>query len=136
MKEYKSKRERKIDKFLSQLETQEEWEHKMNLKIQKLYEKYPIELEDYTFVKNEEEYNNIKKGGYIRYFNLNDEIRWGGILLKKYKYEEMNMMILGNSSFKRFIVCFDKNTIFYKKHTTQADKTRKLFLSYLDKYDE
>ena len=92
--------------------------------------------EDYTFVKNEEEYNNIKKGGYIRYFNLNDEIRWGGILLKKYKYEEMNMMILGNSSFKRLIECFDKNTVFNKKHTTQADKTRKLFLSYLDKYDE
>ena len=136
MKEYKTKRERQIEKFLSQLETQEEWEQKMNKKIGKLYKKYPNELEDYIYIKDEEKYNNIRTGGYVRYFNLNDELRWGGILLKKYKHEDMNMMVLCNSSFKRFLVCFDKNIVFYKNHTTQADKTRKLFLSYLDKYEE
>jgi hypothetical protein len=127
----KSKRELKIDQFVNQLGTQEEWEYDMNKKIKKLYEKYSEELEDYIFIKNKKEYNQISNGGYVRYFNLNNELRWGGILLRKDKNKEIDIMILCNSSYKRFIVSFDKNIIFYKKHTTQADKTRKLFLSYL-----
>ena len=78
--------------------------------------------------------NSLKKGGYIRYINLNEELKWGGILLKKYKFDDINMMLLCNSNSKNFSISFEKNYIFYKKHTTQADKTRKLFLSYLDKY--
>ena len=58
----------------------------------------------------------------------------GWYFIKKYKFNEMNMMLLCNSSSKTFSISFDKNTIFYKKHTTQSDKTRKLFLSYLEKY--
>ena len=127
----KSKRELKIDQFVNHLGTQEEWEYDMNKKIKKLYEKYSEELEDYIFIKNKKEYNQISNGGYVRYFNLNNELRWGGILLRKDKNKEIDIMILCNSSYKRFIVSFDKNIIFYKKHTTQADKTRKLFLSYL-----
>ena len=56
MKEYKTKRERRIEKFLDQLETQKEWEYKMNKKIGKLYVKYPNELEDYIYIKDEEKY--------------------------------------------------------------------------------
>lgn len=127
----KSKRELQIDQFVNQLGSQKEWDYNLDMKIKKLYEKYPEELEDYIFIKNKKDYNKISVGGYIRYFNLNNELRWGGILLRKDKNEEIDIMILCNSSYKRFIVSFDKNIVFYKKHTTQADKTRKLFLSYL-----
>ena len=47
----------------------------------------------------------------------------------------MNMMCLLNSSYKKNTISFEKNYVFYKKHTTQADKNKKIFLSYLDKYD-
>jgi len=129
----KSLREKKIELFLNQLESQEEYENKNNIKINNLYKKYSEELEDYTYIKTIEEYKNIKVGGYIRYFNLDENLKWGGIFLKKYKYKNFNMMYLCNSSSKSFNISFEKNIIFYKNHTTQSDKTRKLFLSYLNK---
>lgn len=129
----KSNREKKIDNFIDNLFDNNKFEHKKKKKIDLFYEKFKEELEDYNFIDSKH-YSNIKLGGYIRYIDLNDELRWGGILLKKYKYKDMNMMLLCNSNFKNFSISFDKNVIFYKKHTTQTDKTRKLFLSYLDKY--
>lgn len=133
---HKSKREKSIEKFLDSIVTQDEWEKKMQKKINYFYDKYTSELEDYIYIENLDQYNDINVGGYIRYFNLNDELRWGGFLAKKYNFNDMNMMVLLNSAFKKNTISFEKNYIFYKKHTTQADKTRKLFLSYLDKYKE
>jgi hypothetical protein len=132
----KSDREKKIDSFINNIMTKKEWEKKQNKKINYFYDKYSNELEDYIYIDTIEKYNHIMKGGYIRYFNFNDELRWGGILAKKYDYNNMNMMVLLNTSFKKNIVSFEKNYIFYKKHTTQADKTKKIFMSYLDKYTD
>jgi len=129
----KSKREIELELFLNQFETQNEFDYKNNIKINNLYKKYSEELEDYKYIKNIEDYNTIKPGGYIRYFDLNDNLKWGGIFLKKYIYDEFNMMLLCNSNSKTFNISFEKNMIFYKNHTTQSDKTRKLFLSYLIK---
>ena len=136
MKLDKSKREKQIDLFLKQLETQEEYEDKVNRKVKSFFKEYSEELEDYNYISNIEEYNKIKKGGYVRYFNLNDEIKWGGILIKKTKNNDMDLMVLCNSTCNRFVVSFQKNYIFYKPHQTASDKTRKLFLSALDKYTD
>jgi len=135
MENIKSDRENKTENFLKQICSQEEWEIKENEKINNFYKNFTNELEDYIYIKNEKMYNKIKTGGYIRYFNLNDELKWGGILLSKYKNNDINLMVLGNSNFNRLTVSFNKNYVFYKKHTTQADKTKKIFLSYLDKYE-
>lgn len=132
----KSKREKEIDLFLSQLESQEEYEYNINLKVKDFKSKYSNELEDYNYIKNIEEYNKIQKGGYVRYFNLNDELKWGGILIKKIKNNNMDLMVLCNSGCNRFVVSFQKNIIFYKKHQTASDKTRKLFMSALEKYTD
>ena len=129
----KSKRELQIENFLNDMQTQEEYENKLNKKLDIYFSKFKEELEDYIYIKNLEEFINLKKGGYIRYIDFNDKLKWGGILLKKYTYNSMNMMLLCNSSSKTFNISFEKNYIFYKKHTTQSDKTRKLFLSYLEK---
>jgi hypothetical protein len=131
----KSDREKQIDLFLSQLESQEEYNIKRKNIIKQLINQYQNELEDYYFIDTINDYNNMDNGGYVRYFNLNKELKWGGILIKKIKQNDMDMMILSNSNCDRFAVSFRKNYIFYKNHTTQADKTRKLFLSYLDKYN-
>ena len=130
---YKSKRELQIENFIDNIKTQEEYLNEQEYKINKLIKRYNNELEDYKYISSLNEFKSLKEGGYIRYFNLNEELKWGGILLKKFKYNDMNMMVLCNSYSKNFNISFDKNYIFYKKHTTQADKTRKLFLSYLDK---
>ena len=132
----KSKREKQIDLFLNQLESQKEYEYNRSKKIEEFKKKYKNELEDYKFVKDNYDFNNIEKGGYIRYFNLNEEMKWGGILIKKIKSNDMDLMVLCNSGCNRFVVSFQKNFIFYKSHQTASDKTRKLFLSALDKYQE
>lgn len=132
----KSKREKQLDLFLTQIETQKEYEDNINKKIEKLKIKYKNELEDYDYISNLKSYEKIKKGGYIRYFNLNEELKWGGILIKKVKDNNMDLMVLCNSGCNRFVVSFQKNYIFYKPHQTASDKTRKLFLSALDKYTD
>ena len=136
MKLGKSKREKQIDLFLEQLETQEEYEIRIKDKINNFYKKYSEELEDYEYIDSIKKYNNIKKGGYVRYFNLDDELRWGGILIKKMKDDDMDLMLLCNSVSDRFVVSFQKNFVFYKTHKTAADKTRKLFMSALEKYTD
>ena len=137
MKLPKSKREKDLELFLNQFESQEEYELKIKKKINSFYEKYKNELEDYEYISDLKKYEkSVLKGGYIRYFNLNDELKWGGILIKKVQDNDMNIMILCNSSFDRFCVSFEKNYIFYKKHQTAADKTRKIFMSALDKYND
>jgi hypothetical protein len=128
----KSDREKKLDIFLSQIKSQKEWLKEINVKIIKWVEKYKKELDDYEFVYNLDELYQKKIGGYIRYFNLNDELKWGGILLKIFKDNDRNLMVLGNSDFKRFVVSFEKNYIFYKKHKTSSDNLRKIFISFLE----
>lgn len=130
----KSKRELQIENFINSIQTQDNFEKNRTKTINNYYDIYKEELEEYEFIENLSKFNSLKKGGYIRYINLNEELKWGGILLKKYKFDDINMMLLCNSNSKNFSISFEKNYIFYKKHTTQADKTRKLFLSYLDKY--
>ena len=136
MKLEKSKREIQLDYFLNQIESEEEYNNNRNSKVELLKKKYINELEDYQFIYNIKEYNSIKQGGYIRYFNLNEELKWGGILIKKIKNNNMELMILCNSGCNRFVVSLQKNFIFYKPHQTASDKTRKLFMSALDKYTD
>lgn len=136
MDHIKSDRENKIDKFLKQINSQNEWEKKLKKKIKKWKKKYEKELEDYEFVIDEDQFYCLKIGGYIRYFNLDNELRWGGILIKTFKQEDRNLMVLVNSEFKRFVISYDKNYVFYKKHQTANDINRKIFISFLDKYKE
>lgn len=134
MKLNKSIREKQIDLFVDNIKSQEEYEEENKKNITKYLNIFKDELEEYIFVKDINKFTSLQLGGYIRYINLNEELKWGGILLKKFKFNDINMMVLCNSYGKNFKVSFEKNIIFYKKHTTQADKTKKLFLSYLDKY--
>lgn len=137
MDDIKSSREKDIEKFINDnVMTQKEWANIKKKKLNYFYEKYNSELEDYIYIDTLEEYNMIQVGGYIRYFNYNEEFRWGGILAKKYKYKDVNMMLLLNSAFKKNTISFENNYIFYKNHTSQSDKMKKIFMSYLEKYKE
>lgn len=134
MNDDKTDREKLIDNFVENIYSQKKWKKKIDKKIKKWKKKYNKELEDYEFVYNEDEFYQLKIGGYIRYFNLNNELKWGGILLKKFKQDDRNLMIIANSNLKRLVVSYDKNYIFYKGHKTTSDINRKLFISFLEKY--
>ena len=128
----KSNREKKLERFLSQLKTQKQYDIEINNSVKKWKKKYKKQLEDYEFVRNTDELYQVKIGGYIRYINLNEKLKWGGILLKVFKDKDRNLMVLGNKDFKRFIVSFERNYIFYKKHKTASDNLRKIFISFLE----
>jgi hypothetical protein len=128
-------REKILNDIMKDMISQEQWDSEQNTYIEKLNKQYSKYLEEYIPIPNKKIYNTIKLGGYIRYVNSNDEIKWGGILIKKYKTDGIDYMVLSNTDMKCITVSFYRNTIFYKPHTTASDKNRKLFISYLDTYN-
>lgn len=127
-------REIEINKMIDSIMTQDEWENNKKKYIESLFSKYKTKLADYIWIENLEDYDEIKLGGYIRYVNLNGELKWGGILVKKIiKKNGIHIMSLINSANEIFNLSYEKNYIFYKKRTSRNDKIRELFISYLDK---
>jgi hypothetical protein len=105
---------------------------KINL-IEEFDKKYSEELKEYTFVDYDDFLLNVRKGGYIRYVNLNGELRWGGILIKVDNLETRDPLLnLMNTNKRIWQVKFSKNYIFYKKHKTYNDRLRDIFLSYIE----
>ncbi len=105
------------------------WEEDKNEFIEKISNKFYKELEKYIFVDN---INDIKLGGYIRYVNNCEELKWGGILKKIIIENDKHYLLLANKYNNITRVCFEYNYIFYRKIVTRADKLREIFVSYLD----
>jgi len=131
-----TQRETDIVNIINSIKTQKQWEDEKNDYIDKMYKKYSKELEDYNVITNNKQYDNMELGGYVRYIDGDDELKWGGILLKKYKKNDFNYMILANSKMQRINISYNRNTCFYKKHKTASDNRRQFFMSYLDKIPE
>ena len=134
-------REKEISKFVDSIITQKEWVKNKTKHINYLKKKFTKELEKYTFVKSINELKKLKFGGYIRYVNMNDELKWGGILCN-INYDNISMnhiIVIKKITEERTIyynICFEKNIIFYRNYMTTEDKTRELFISYLDYNDD
>jgi hypothetical protein len=127
------KRLKDIENFVNQTKSQEKWQSELNKKIYKWKSEYEKELEDYIFIESEVDLKSTaKKGGYIRYFNANDELRYGGFLVNIFEDNEITKITLMNTMGKRWVVSWTRNYIFYKKHTTANDKLRKIFISLLE----
>ena len=124
-------REKNNNLFIDSIFSQEDWEHNRKIHIDKLINKYNKELDKYLFIESYDELEKCKLGGYIRYIDFNDTLKWGGIYIKHYKSNNFNYMVLSNSNKKTINVCFEKNYIFYKNHITSSDKMREIFISYL-----
>ena len=129
-----NKRLKDIENLVDQVKSQEKWQSDLNKKIYKWKSDYEKELEDYEFIESEEELKTtVKKGGYVRYFNANDELRYGGFLVNIFDDNEITKITLMNIMGKRWVISWTRNYIFYKKHTTANDKLRKIFISLLGK---
>lgn len=92
-----------------------------------LYKKYNDLLKEYEFI---DDIKNLNCGGYIRYINLNDELRFGGILLKVIENDDImeNKLFVKNTMGNTWYINFKNNYIFFKKHKTKNDKFRNLFI--------
>lgn len=134
-----NKRLKEIDDFVNSIKTENEFNSEIQQKMEKYKEKFYNELLDYNPVTNLKDLYNLKSAGYIRYVNFNNEIKYGGILLKVFKTEnedeisQKNLILLQNSNNKKWTISWENNYIFYKKQTKKGDNMRNLFISLLDK---
>lgn len=134
-----NKRLKEIDDFVNSIKTENEFNSEIQQKMEKYKEKFYNELLDYNPVTNLKDLYNLKSAGYIRYVNFNNEIKYGGILLKIFKTEnedeisQKNLILLQNSNNKKWTISWENNYIFYKKQTKKGDNMRNLFISLLDK---
>lgn len=130
---------KEIDEIVSSIKSEKDYEKETKVKISFLKEKYSSELHEYNFVKTLEEFYNLKPGGYIRYVNFKDEIKYGGILVKSFEsnntdeFNKKNLLLIQNTNNKQWVVSREKNYIFYKPQTKKGDNLRNLFISLLDK---
>ena len=110
---------------------------KKNINIQEIKNIYKKELSSYEFIEDIEYFiSNCKNGGYIRYVDMNNKLKWGGILLKIKEDEKKNIinniiLVLKNKDNKIYEINWRTNYIFYKKHKTSNDNLLDLFISLI-----
>ena len=124
---------RKVDilKIINDNYDEEKIHNKLNKRIEKFEQKYSEELNEYIYIDYSDLLSKVKIGGYIRYVNFNNELRWGGILLEIKDIDTRDAkLMLKNTTNNIWMIKFSKNYVFYKKHTTYNDKLRELFISY------
>ena len=117
-----------INRFIDDIITQDEWEYNYNKRIDELMIKYSKQLEKYTYINNDE-IDSLIIGGYIKYIDLYNNLFWGGLLAKIDK----NFIYMKKDN-KYIKIKKFKNIIFYRKHRTENDKTREIFVTGLEIY--
>ena len=125
------KRLKDIDKWLeSNYKSENEYLLKLKKKEEKWRTKYTEELKEYIFIPTQDDLKKyVKKGGYIRYVNLKGELKWGGIFVNLVQGKRTIKINLQNKTYKRWLISWNKNYIFYRPHRTSNDKLRELFVS-------
>jgi hypothetical protein len=98
--------------------------------INYLKEKYEIELSEYKYISNEN-IDELITGGYVRYVNMNEELKWGGILVKKVSQKKLSRMklVLKNTGNNYWNIKYKNFYIFYRKNFSKYDKFKDLFIS-------
>ena len=127
------------DKFISTIISKKE-EKNLNLDkileiknnndyIEYLLNKYEIELKDYEYVSFKD-LDKIKLGGYLRYIDLDENLKWGGIVIKLIKLNNLSKfkIKLMNSKNNIWTIKYFKFYIFFKNTITSRDKFKKLFI--------
>ena len=98
--------------------------------IDNLFKKFEIELNDYFYI-TEKNLSQMKVGGYIRYITMNEELKWGGILVNIVNKKKLTKMklVLKNSTNNFWNIKYKNFYIFYKNNVSRHDKFRDLFIS-------
>ena len=98
--------------------------------IDYLKKKYEIELAEYKYI----DHNNVgelKNGGYVRYVNMKEELKWGGILIRTISPNKLSRMklVLKNTSNNYWNIKYKNFYIFYRNNVSKYDKFKELFIS-------
>jgi len=134
-----NKRLKEIDMIVESFFPQKEHDNELKEKINIFYQTYKKELKNYNYVSSKEELNELKLAGYIRYFDRDDNLKFGGILIKVFESEtdiiekKRTLLLLQNSDGIKWTISWENNIIFYKPQTKKGDNLRNLFISLLDK---
>lgn len=98
--------------------------------INYLKSKFEIELNEYKYI-NADNIEDLKEGGYIRYITMNEELKWGGVLVKKKSPKKISRLklVLKNTNNNYWNIKFKNFYIFYRKNVSKYDKFKELFIS-------
>lgn len=81
--------------------------------ISNFINKYP-ELIEYKFIKSNHDFINLKLKGSIKYINkIDNNLRYGGMLIKTFNKNNKYYAIIKNFHSKTYKISFDNNYIFY-----------------------
>jgi len=92
------------------------------------------ELDDYEYVTIKD-LPKIKLGGYIRCLTIDEELKWGGILIKINNLNDKDNLefVLKNTSNKTWKIYYYNYYVFYKKQVTKNDMLKKLLLNKIER---
>ena len=96
------------------------------------------QLKNYTRITHEN-IHDMKTGGYVKYFNNNFDLKYGGIIIGFRQQGSpidissdtvlmTELVVLVKSSIGIRRISYVRNYIFYMKHRTTNDKLRTIFL--------
>lgn len=102
--------------------------------INKLIEKYSVELADYKYIKTLDEFIILSLKGTIRYINkYTGQLKFGGLLIKIYNKNNLWYAIIKQISGKKYTISFISNYIFYCED--QSKLFRKWAECFISEYD-
>ena len=95
--------------------------------INNIFLKFKDQLNEYEFI---EDIEDLKLGGYVRYISMDEDFKFGGILMAIYNKKNLfeTKLLLKNKHNHLWTIKFTNYYIFYKKHKTKNDNFRNLFL--------
>ena len=134
------------DKFITETE---EHKYEKNKKIDELcdnddYEyinllksKFESELKNYKYIKPNK-IKLIKPGGYIRCIDIDENIKWGGTVIKLINENNSSRLKiqLKNKANKFWYIKFYKYYVFYKENVTFNDTFRDIFIKKANLFNQ
>ena len=104
-------------------------EKKSNDYIEFLIKKYEIELKDYKYI-DPKNIDQIKLGGYIRCVDLEENLKWGGTVIKLINDKKISKfkIKLMNCNKNIWSIKYSKFYIFFKNTVSSRDTFKNIFI--------
>jgi hypothetical protein len=97
--------------------------------IKYLLDKYEIELKDYKYI-SPDNVNEIKLGGYIRCVDLEENLKWGGTVIKLVNIDNLSKFKIKLMNCKKdtWSIKYSKFYVFFKNTVSYRDNFKNIFI--------
>lgn len=97
--------------------------------IKYLLDKYEIELKDYKYI-SPDNVNEIKLGGYIRCVDLEENLKWGGTVIKLVNIDNLSKFKIKLMNCKKdtWSIKYSKFYVFFKNTVSYRDTFKNIFI--------